>query len=170
MGDSSQVPCCLWGCLLCTVRQTVMFVFPPPMYISHIFWWKHDYLNWTNNCKLRMGLETNWYGDSEEKASGKNSLKREWLLSVYEYFWPLPLVMHSCRALLTDPLVFLLLYRKACHEGYSTVIHVFDTDLTASVCDSLFLQYSALCLGYWLKSRPMFQLKWILIVRIFIGV
>lgn len=51
----------------------------------------------------------------------------------------------------------------------NTVIHIFDTDLTASVRDLFFLQYSALCLGYWLKSTPTFQPKWILIVRIFIG-
>lgn len=42
-----------------------------------------------------MGFKNNWYEDSEEQASGKNNLKREWLLSVYKYFWPLPVVGHS---------------------------------------------------------------------------
>lgn len=47
-------------------------------------------LNWTNKGKLRMGLENNWYEDSQEQSPGKRSFKIECLLSAYEYFWPLP--------------------------------------------------------------------------------
>lgn len=149
-GGSNEVFWCPWGSLLCRIQQA--HVFPSSrVHISYLLGDMREGLSqlvcllisrvtWTNKDRLMMDLENN--KDSQEQSPGKKSLKRERLLSAYEYFWPLPVVIQSCKALLAGyQLVFLVGYRKTCNEEY--LMWSIDLIHTSLVYDLFFLHSSA---------------------------